>query len=67
MNRLENIGLFMNFIPEQFTGKAHRHLLGEGEGGEGFFEKNFCPDFDAEYNGEIEIWIRLPILQQNSD
>ena len=57
----------MNFIPEQFTGKAHRHLLGEeGEGG-WRKKKIFCPDFDAEYNGEIEIWIRLPVLQQNSD
>ena len=44
---------------------------GEGRGrrrrrSKNFCEKFFCPDFDAEYNGEIEIWIRLPVLQQNS-
>ena len=29
-----------------------------------FWEEQW--DFDAEYNGEIEIWIRLQVLQQNS-
>ena len=43
---------------------------GGGEGGGGsknffFWEEQW--DFDAEYNGEIKIWIRLPVLQQNSD
>ena len=42
-------------------------IRGGGGGGrrKNFCEKFFCPDFDAEYNGEIDIWIRLPVLQQN--
>ena len=36
-----------------------------GEEGEDFFL--FYADFDADYNGEIKIWIRLPVLLQNSD